>query len=77
MYTNQTAKELAAAIKGIIKVEDGSLIVDSKENADTLSQLLIDAENEVCSVTGPFLQPVNNYPKRVWYVEVNNCPVFP
>ena len=75
MYTNQTAKELANAIKAIISTDIDStnekqLIVSSLEDAETLSQLMIDAENGRCSITGPYLQPVNGNPKKVWYVEI-------
>lgn len=75
MYTNQTAEELANAVKAIINTDVDKtckeyLIVSNKEDAETLSQLMIDAGNIRCSITGPFLQPINGNPIRVWNVEI-------
>ena len=74
MYTNQTAKEIAQALRSIINTDEDStcseyLIVSNQEDAETLSQIFIDA-SEGGSITGPYLQSVGGSPTRVWNVSI-------
>ena len=72
MNDNQLiANEIAKALRQIIRIDDNSLIVGSKEAAEELSQIFLDS-GKGGVITGPFLEPVNNFPKRVvWYIETN------
>jgi len=69
-----TTKEIANAVKSIINTDNDStnekhLIVSNKEDAETLSQLFLDAETGGGSITGPYLQAINGSPTRIWYVD--------
>ena len=67
------AQELAKAIKDITntdidKTGDSYVIVKSKEAAETISQIFLDAGNGGV-ITGPYLQPINKKPTRIWTID--------
>lgn len=62
------AKDMVSALNHITSTEEKYLLVDDENAAMELSQVYLDGGGNG-SVTGPYLQPINNYPKRIWYVE--------
>ena len=67
MTTNESTA-ISNALKNIISVEPEYLLLDNEDSAKELSQVFLDGGGNG-SITGPYLQAVQNLPKRIWYVQ--------
>ena len=68
MYTTQTAIEIAKALRSISNSDGGFLVVDNKDDAETLSQVFLDAGKGGGSITGPFYEKINGISKLLWFI---------
>jgi len=74
---NLTALEICRALLSITQTDvepaigENGIIVNDKLAADEISQLFLDANIGGGVITGPFLQPINGSPKRIWYISTH------
>jgi hypothetical protein len=75
----QTTKRLEAAaiVRALLSitktdiedaVSENGIVVNDEGAANEISQLFLDAGVGGGVITGPYLQPINGTPKKVWYI---------
>ena len=52
-------------------IGENGIVVNDKLAADEISQLFLDADLGGGVITGPYLQPIDGTPKRIWYISTH------